>query len=129
MPGIVPPIRVLDHTLLLIIPNRDRFGNPIDPRAVIEQLYDEICTHFTGLREWDERGVWINGQGKLIREENTVLKVSFQKDQEEEINHLVARYKDLAAYSLMQEAIAVELDGTLTLVPVKPMSNNSTDTE
>ncbi len=125
--GIVPTARVLDRSLLLIVPNKDGIGKTINPRPVIESLYEEIFKYFTGLREWEERGFWINAQGKLIREENTILKVSFQEDQEEEIGRLIVRFKKLAASVLNQETVAVELDGKLNLIPVSPKKNDDTD--
>ena len=104
---------VLNHSLALTISDRDKFGTEIDKRKVLQFLSKEMCTSFGGMKRWVEDGIYLNKNGDMIYEVNTILKSWFADDQKEKVNTILKQYFVLLSTELNQEAAAYWIDNDL----------------
>lgn len=109
--------KILVHTLVLIIPDRNSNGSRVDSKAITGLMSDRISNIFGGLTIQNGSGVWQNAKGKLVQEKNKYISVSFSADQLAEILAIVLDFAGLLFNKLGQEAIAFEIDGKLIVSP------------
>lgn len=107
---------VLKHSLALTISDKDKSGTEIDKREVIQFLSKEMCKSFGGMKQWVEEGIYLNKNGDMIYEVNTILKSWCADDQKEKVNKILRQYFDLLSTALNQEAAAYWIDNDLFII-------------
>lgn len=105
------------HTIEFLIPDRDKYGNQVDPQPVAKQLATEIAEAFGGLRKRIEESIWVDSQGVLIHENTIVLESSYDVSKLSSLLGLMATFTLLLAGALNQAELAVKIDGQLVRIP------------
>ena len=118
--------KILEHTLRLLIPDRDSSGNQVDTKPVVEEITKLIGSYFGGLQLWCATGIWEDGTGRLVKENVTDLQVSFSENQLAEIAATLMRFAALLIKNLQQAELAVKINGKLVIMSTGKASETVT---
>lgn len=118
-------IKILDHTVELLIPDRDRYGKPIDTQSVIDELSCLVRKYIGGLQIYCGWGDWENYNGEPIHENLTALKSSFNTELLPELAAILITCALSLSNDLNQAEIAVKIDGKLILVSTSKSPENN----
>ncbi len=117
---------ILEHTIELFIPNKDRNGNTIDNSKFIKDYSNLLAQYFGGTRRRVESSYWVDSDNNLIIEETVILRSSFSSDKLPELVALSSAFLKTLSYPLNQAEVALEIDGKLVIID---SSNDNTSSE
>ena len=119
--------KILDHTLELLIPDRDKHGNRINPAPVIHELSDQMATYFGAVQRPPVPSVWKNVHGSLVPENTICLKSWFVTDQFPKVSTVLMNFSVLLTKNLNQAQLGATIDGKLTLIDTDRSDIDSPD--
>jgi len=108
---------ILENTLELIVPNKDRNGHSIDPQPIVRFLIDYAAKLFGGLKDTFVNGKWKNHFDKTISEKVRLIEICFKSEQLTEFSMILTTFVVLLTHVLNQETAAYKINGKLVLVP------------
>jgi hypothetical protein len=104
-------LQILNHSVELLIPDRDCAGLRINTSATINLLSNQICELIGGFQKSKKEAGWNNGKGKIIFENVTIIEFSFSDNQLPNVVAIVSNYYFQLSNILNQAEIAVKVDG------------------
>ena len=115
----------LNHTMKLLIPDRDRYGNQIDTQSVINELSSLIGKSIGGLQISRKDCIWKDHYGKLMFENVAMLEASFNTESIADLAEIFINYTLSLSKDLNQAAIALKIDDTFISVTNSNSTENS----
>ncbi len=116
---------ILDHSIELFIPNKDRYGNTIDNSEFIKECLFLMSQYFGGARKRVETSHWVDSNNCLIIEETVILRSSFSSDKLPELATISSILFQVLSKSLNQAEVALEIDGKLVIIDSGIENKNS----
>lgn len=108
--------QILEHSMRLLIPNRDRNGDIVDTSNCVTDLKYLIGRRIGGCLELSARGIYVYSKGTLIEEDVAVIDINFTKEHLPGICSVVMHYTVALRETLHQESIALYVNGRLILL-------------
>ncbi len=115
---------ILEHTIELFIPNKDRYGNTIDNSDFIKECSILLAQYFGGARKGIETSYWVDSNNCHIIEETVILRSSFSSNKLPELATISSIFFQVLSKALNQAEVALEIDGKLAIIESDVTENN-----
>lgn len=106
----------LPQRVALYVPGTQDINHATDNAAQVERVAREFCGWFGGATAQQSAGYWISDNAGLVREATTIVYAACTADQLRERLPDVLTLAQQIKQDMAQEAVSVELNGTLYII-------------